>query len=272
MKARKVIACSAVVLAILSGCGIGGTISLKNDSEVKAQLKIASDIFEPYVYMDDNGEYTGIDVEIAKEACRRLGYEPVFSTIDWSNKNSVLESGEADCLWGCYSIAGRENDYLWAGPYLYSRQVVVVRKDSGINNIADLAGKKTAVQFGSKAEGVFLNNAGITVPYSEEVMSFPRMDQAMSAFTEGYADAAAGHEGYFLKYLGEDSYYKELDGSILTTELGVAFSKNGNQVLADALSKVLNDMKDDGTTARIVTEYGLDEEKYVRGGVMADEN
>ena len=265
MKARKVIACSAAVLAILSGCGIGGTISLKNNSEVKTQLKIASDIFEPYVYIDD-GEYTGIDIEIAKEACRRLGYEPVFSTIDWSRRDSALENGEADCLWGCYSIAGRENEYLWAGPYLYSRQVVVVRKDGGINNIADLAGKKTAVQYDSKAEGVFLNSAGVTVPYSEEIMSFPKMDQAMSALTEGYADAAAGHEGYFLKYLGDDSGYKELDESILTTELGVAFSKNGNQVLADALSKVLNDMKYDGTTSRIVTEYGLDEEKYVRGG------
>ena len=50
---------------------------------------------------------------------------------------------------------GREDKYQWAGPYLYSRQMVAVRKESEINTIQDLEGKRIAVQATTKAEGSF---------------------------------------------------------------------------------------------------------------------
>ena len=37
-----------------------------------------SDDYEPYSYLDETGEFTGIDVDLAREACRRLGYRPEF--------------------------------------------------------------------------------------------------------------------------------------------------------------------------------------------------
>ena len=43
-------------------------------------------------------------------------------------KIKTLENKEIDCLWGCFSMDGRENDYKWAGPYMVSRQVVAVNE------------------------------------------------------------------------------------------------------------------------------------------------
>ena len=51
---------------------------------------------------------------------------------------------------------GREEEYQWAGPYLYSRQVVAVRSDSDIYTLQDLAGKVVAVQSTTKPEELFL--------------------------------------------------------------------------------------------------------------------
>lgn len=89
---------------------------------------------------------TGIDVDIAKEAFRRIGYHVEFSVINWEQKDALLETGEVDCIWGCYSMSGREDDYQWAGPYMVSRQVIAVNKNSPIQDSMDLEGKKIAVQ------------------------------------------------------------------------------------------------------------------------------
>lgn len=55
-----------------------------------------------------------------------MGYQAVFTTIDWEQKKTLLDSGEIDCIWGCFSMDGREQDYQWAGPYMVSRQVIAV--------------------------------------------------------------------------------------------------------------------------------------------------
>lgn len=93
------------------------------------------DYFEPYSYQASNGEYKGIDVELTKEAFQRLGYQPKFENIVWEDKDELLADGTIDCLWSSYSMNGREDKYQWAGPYLYSRQMVAVRKESEINTI-----------------------------------------------------------------------------------------------------------------------------------------
>ena len=54
----------------------------------------------------------------------------------------TANEGAVDCLWGCFTMTDREDKYNWAGPYMYSRQIVVVNKDSGIENLADLKGKE----------------------------------------------------------------------------------------------------------------------------------
>ena len=92
-------------------------------------------------YLDDDGKPVGIDVELAEAVCEQLGYTPVFQYIVWDKKDEYLDNGKVDCLWGSFTMNGREDEYQWAGPYLYSRQVIAVRTDSKIRNISDLAGK-----------------------------------------------------------------------------------------------------------------------------------
>lgn len=67
------------------------------------------DNYPPYNYLDVNGNPTGIDVELATEAFHRMGYEPVFSYINWEDKKTLLDNGEIDCIWCSFSIEGRED-------------------------------------------------------------------------------------------------------------------------------------------------------------------
>ena len=65
------------------------------------QLVIGGSPYAPYFYRDVHGDYAGIDVEIAIEACCRIGYEPVFRELSLDERFDALAAGEVDCLWCC---------------------------------------------------------------------------------------------------------------------------------------------------------------------------
>lgn len=118
----------------------------------------------PLTILARTGAPTGIDVELAKEAFRRMGYRAEFTIIDWERKTQLLETGDIDCVWGSFTINGREDDYRWAGPYMASRQVVAVMPGSDIETIADLEGRTLAVQSTTKPEELFLTDASPARP------------------------------------------------------------------------------------------------------------
>lgn len=241
-----------VVLLLLILCGC---TSVKKETS-KGEIVIGSDQFEPFSYID-NGEMRGIDVDIAKEAFSRMGYTPVFKYIEWQKKNEYLRKGEVDCLWGGFSMNGREDDYAWVGPYLFSDQVVMVKEDSDIYSLADLKNKIVAVQATSKAEWAFAHNEeldGIRYLYT-----FSTITEVFNSLQRGYADAIAGH-GLALKTLvnGSDKY-RFLDESIMTSKLGIAFKKGYDQSFLTLLSNTLNEMRDDGTIKSIIDKYTSEE-------------
>ena len=241
-----------VVLLLLILCGC---TSAKKETS-KGEIVIGSDQFEPFSYID-NGEMRGIDVDIAKEAFSRMGYTPVFKYIEWQKKNEYLRKGEVDCLWGGFSMNGREDDYAWVGPYLFSDQVVMVKEDSDIYSLADLKNKIVAVQATSKAEWAFAHNEeldGIRYLYT-----FSTITEVFNSLQRGYADAIAGH-GLALKTLvnGSDKY-RFLDESIMTSKLGIAFKKGYDQSFLTLLSNTLNEMRDDGTIKSIIDKYTSEE-------------
>ena len=120
LRGCTLLAASAAV-GSLTSCG--GTNA--KDSSLP-QLIVGSDTYPPYIYLNNDGVPAGIDVEIATEAFRRMGYAARFEPIDWEQKTNLVESGTIDCIWGCFSMDGREEIYRWAGPYMVSRQVVAV--------------------------------------------------------------------------------------------------------------------------------------------------
>ena len=103
--------------AFLNGCTLlaaaaaVGSLTSCGGKEAKdrglAQLVVGSDTYPPYIYLNNDGVPTGIDVEIATEAFRRMGYAARFETIDWEQKTNLVESGAIDCIWGCFSMDGR---------------------------------------------------------------------------------------------------------------------------------------------------------------------
>ena len=242
-----------LLVATLTGCQGGVTTP---ETEALAQVTVGSDTYPPFVYMDENGDPTGIDVEIGREAFRRMGYEAVFTTINWEQKDALLASGEIDCVWGCYSMSGREDRYQWAGPYMVSRQVVAVSADSGIEDFAGLAGTTIAVQSTGKPEELLLGKKLPDMPALGDVLSLEDRSVQYASLDCGYVDAIAGHETAILQYMKDfDAHFRILPEPLLVTGIGVAFSPEDRRGLAQQLDDTLAEMRADGTMKEIVGRY-----------------
>lgn len=228
----------------------------RSEKEEFPQIMIGSDNYPPYIYLNNDGVPTGIDVDIATEAFKRIGYAAQFETIDWEQKTTLVESGAIDCIWGCFSMDGREMDYQWAGPYMISRQVVAVNENSSIQSIGDLAGKTIAVQTTSKPEEIFLGGSDPRIPQGVEVFSTENRSVQYAMLSCGYVDAIAAHETAILQYMKDcNVVFRILDEPLLTTGLGVAFAKNDTRGLAQQLNDTFAQMREDGTLERIVGKY-----------------
>ena len=242
---------ASTALGGLTACG--GT-DAKNSG--LPQILIGSETYPPYIYLNNDGTPAGIDVEIATEAFRRMGYAARFEVIDWEQKTALVESGAIDCIWGCFSMQGRETLYQWAGPYMVSRQVVAVNADSSIQSLSDLAGKTVMVQSTSKPEGIFLSGSDPRIPQTVEVFSIEDRSVQYAMLACGYVDAIAAHETAILQYMKDNNaVFRILEEPLLVTGLGVAFAKNDSRGLDHQLNDTFAQMREDGTLERIVGKY-----------------
>lgn len=253
--------CILLNIVALCSCGFG-----QEAQEALPELIIGGADYAPYFYTDTD-EYTGIDVDIATEACRRMGYRPVFRELDLDNRAKALENGMVDCLWTCLTMDGREEKYTWAGPYLYTRRVYAVAADSKIRTKEDLTGVKLAVQADSASEETILEQESNGTSDFSEIVTYRSVGEVFMALRRGYVDAVAGHEGalriYTEEYPGEYSF---LDMNLLRSRLGVAFRKGDHEELAAELTRTMDEMIADGTMVQILEKYGLDVEQNLYGG------
>ncbi len=212
--------------------------------------------FPPMGFVGDDGEYTGFDLELAKEAASRLGLEFVPQPIAWDAKDMELDSGTIDCIWNGFTMNGREEDYTWSEPYMDNSQVFVVAADSGINTFADLAGKIVEVQADSSAEAALKDNQELAGTFST-LQTTPDYNTAFMDLEMGAVDAIAMDvivAGYQIEQREDGDSYKILEETLASEEYGVGFKK-GNEELRDKVQAALEEMAADGTMERISTKW-----------------
>ena len=175
-------------------------------------------------------------------------------------------------IMGCFSMKGRLDDYKWAGPYMVSNQVVAVNENSDIYTLSDLEGKTLAVQSTTKPEGIFLQRTDSRIPKLGNLISLEHRELIYTFLGKGYADAIGAHEESVIQYMKDyDAKFRILDEPLMTVGIGVAFSKNETRDLPEKLEQTLDEMKEDGTSAKIIEKYLDNPEKYLEVDQLEEE-
>ena len=214
--------------------------------------------FPPFGYKDDNGNFTGFDLELAQEVCKRNNWTFVPQPIiDWNSKEYELNSNEIDCIWSEFTINGRENDYTWSDPYFNNTKVVIVKSDSNINTLADLKGKTIEVQDGSSILKTLENQNKTLKDSFKQINTVDGYDSALMDLDSGVCDAVIADYGlasYKVVSQFKDKNFKLLNESVSNEQYGVGFKK-GNTELRDQVQKTLDEMFKDGTVDKIAQKY-----------------
>ena len=219
MKKFLAMALAAVMVLALAACGSKNDTADDTGDAQDAQggetqkLIVGFDAeFPPFGFIAADGTYDGFDLAMAKELCARLGWEYEAVAIDWNSKDAELSSGTINCIWNGFTYTGRENDYTWSDPYVDNSIVMVVKADSGITSLADLAGKSVMAQAASSAVDAINENEDFKSSL-KEVVELGDYNMGFMDLAQGTVDAVAADLGvmavgalpHFLHRLGQNA-------------------------------------------------------------------
>lgn len=258
---RILIAIFMLISAILSGCSSKPANSNDAYSKIKDKGYVVmglDDTFAPMGFKDDKGEIVGFDVDLAKEAFKRVGLEVKFQPIDWSMKETELNSGNIDLIWNGYTITEeRKEKVAFTKPYLENRQLIITLSNSNIKTKADLKDKKVAAQNGSSSVDAVNKEPEVLNSFNNgELIVFETNNEAFMDLESGRIDAIVADEilaRYYMSQRGNDKY-AVLEEDFGKEEYGVGLRKDDTQLL-DNLEKALDEMRKDGAAAEISKKW-----------------
>lgn len=249
----------------LVGCGGSGSAAsttaaastaAADDSANITELTLGFDqAYPPYGFVGDDGNFTGFDIDLAGEVCKRNSWELNLEPIDWDAKDTLLNSGAITCIWNGFTMEGREDDYTFSEPYMKNGQVIVVKKDSGISSLADLAGKAVITQTDSAALEVLQGDQATLAATFASLDTIGDYNTAFMQLESGAVDAVACDLSIAQYQLAaKPDAYAQLDEALSSERYAVGFKK-GSQQLADKVTETLKAMDADGFVADLCDKY-----------------
>lgn len=205
MKNKLFLLMLVLVIGILAACGTkdsntNGSADSGNEGDKEVLVMGTSADYKPFEYVDSakGEEIIGYDIDLAYMIGEKLGFDVKIQDMDFNSLVPALQAGKIDfVISGMSPNEEREKVVDFSQPYNETRQVIVVKQDSGIQSSADLAGKTVGVQTASIQEEMakemektidFKIEGRTRVPEIIQDMMAKRIDAAIveSGVAEGY--------------------------------------------------------------------------------------
>ncbi len=250
---KKIVALMlALMLTLGASLALADTFKMGIDAE-----------YPPFSYLDDNGNYAGFDVEMCKGVCDLYGWDLEIVPVNWDTKLISLDNNEHDCVWSGMTILDtmKEAGYVLSFPYYDNTQVVLTKEASGIKTLADLAGKRVAVQLGTSGEALLADEEGQAALAATFEGGAPvTMENFNICGTElaaGSVDAVVIDLPVAKNLMEKNSNFVILDEVLGSERYGICF-RNGEEELRDKVEAGIMKLVEDGTYAALGEKYGLD--------------
>lgn len=250
MKKLVALMMSVVMLMGLAACG-GGDAQTGGDSQSgKEKLVMATNAeFPPYEYYE-GGEVVGIDAEVAAAIADKLGMELEISDMAFDSILVAVQSGQADMgMAGMTVTPDRLENADFSTTYATAHQVVIVKEDSPITTLDDLAGNKIGVQTNTTGDIYATDDFG-----DEAVMRYNKGADAVVALNQDMIQAVLIDLEPAKSFVAANPGLKILETEYATEEYAIAFAKNNTELL-DKVDAALQELIADGTVQQIVDKY-----------------
>jgi len=281
IKKLGLVAAMSAGLLLLAGCAgsvDNGVDQSKVDKAAQALLPaeylengidVASDIpYEPFEFEDENGNLTGIDVELGALIGEKLGTELRFNDAVFDTIIASLEAGTNDIIISSMSDTVERQakvdfvDYNVGG----SQMIVLKGNPEGITGAADLCGKTVIVQNGTIQIDLVAGMSDDCVAAGNDEITITQLPDAPSM--QNALRAKQGDAVMLDSLVAQDSAAKAGDGEyfeVVTDPenpvydaglVGIAILKKDTE-LRDAIQAALQSLIDDGQYAALLEKWGM---------------
>ncbi len=253
---KKILIILIAIIAVIAIVVCANTLLNKNESADENVLVIGlDDSFPPMGFRNENNEIVGVDIDMAKAVCDKLGMELKLQSISWASKEQELDSGNIDCIWNGFAYTEeRAETMTLSDAYIKSEMYFIMKDGTEIKNQKELKGKKIGVQSGSVQESDLENSE-----FGKDVEIIPFSD-----FVTAFTDLEAGGIDalYTSKVIGnylmnsQDKSYITIEAENISKANGMVIAfKNGNTELRDKVEKALKELETEGKLKEISEKW-----------------
>ena len=206
--------------------------------------------FPPYEMTTDSGEFEGIDIETAQAIADKLGLELQIDDMDFDAALLAVQQGKADMVMAGVTVTDeRQNVMDFTDSYATGIQSIIVKEDSDIASVDDLAGKKIGTQRGTTGYLYCSDDFG-----DENVVAYDNGLTAVQMLNNGQVDCVVIDDAPAKEFIAANPGLKLLDTAYVEESYAIGVGK-GNTELKDAINTALEELKADGTLQAIVDKY-----------------
>ena len=206
--------------------------------------------FPPYEMTTDSGEFEGIDIETAQAIADKLGLELQIDDMDFDAALLAVQQGKADMVMAGVTVTDeRQNVMDFTDSYATGIQSIIVKEDSDIASVDDLAGKKIGTQRGTTGYLYCSDDFG-----DENVVAYDNGLTAVQMLNNGQVDCVVMDNAPAKEFIAANPGLKLLDTAYVEESYAIGVGK-GNTELKDAINTALEELKADGTLQAIVDKY-----------------
>lgn len=206
--------------------------------------------FPPYEMTTDSGEFEGIDIETAQAIADKLGLELQIDDMDFDAALLAVQQGKSDMVMAGVTVTDeRQNVMDFTDSYATGIQSIIVKEDSDIASVDDLAGKKIGTQRGTTGYLYCSDDFG-----DENVVAYDDGLIAVQMLNNGQVDCVVIDNAPAKEFIAANPGLKLLDTAYVEEDYAIGVGK-GNTELKDAINTALEELKADGTLQAIVDKY-----------------
>ena len=244
----------AAVAAMVLGCSACSQTQEEESSwqdqliEENTLIVGISPDYPPYESLE-NGEMVGFDVDMMAELEKYLGVNVEFEQMTFSTIVDAVNLGQVDVGVSGFTY-DPERQVLFSDPYLESAQVILTKKDSGIESVADLSGKVVGAQLGTTGADAAAEIEGASVELNQDA------NILVEALKAGQMDAVVVDLLVAQNYEESDSSLVVLDEPLVDEENGIICSTS-NELLMDALNDAIAQFKESDAYEELKTKWGM---------------
>ena len=212
--------------------------------------------FPPYEMTTDDGGFEGIDVEVADAIAQKLGLELVVDDMGFDAALTAVQTGQSDIAMAGITVTEDRLEVMdFSDSYATGVQVVIVREDSPIQTIDDLANAEMIGCQAATTGYIYASDTPENGGYGEDhVTAYENGALAVMALVNGQIDAVIIDNEPAKAFVAANEGLKILDTPWVEEEYAIGVAK-GNTDLLDAINAVMEELKADGTFQSIVDKY-----------------